>query len=201
LEKKRLCKLMPAAIGSLVLGAMALSLALGASTAVPQFRLKDTLGGLHTPEEWAGKKAVLLFFVISDCPVGNSYVPEMNRIRQDYESRGVAVYAVQADPTTSEAEVVRYAQEYRYTFPLLLDPRQTLVNFTGASVTPEAAILTPDGKLRYLGRIDNRVADFGKQRLQATELDVRDALNAVLAGKPVAQATTKAIGCAINRVK
>ena len=194
-------KPIPAAVGSLVLGAILLSPIFGASAPMPQFRLKDTRGGLRTPEEWAGKKAVLLFFVIADCPVGNSYVPEMNRIRQDYESRGVAVYAVQSDPTTSEAEVIHYAQEYGYTFPLLLDPRQTLVNLTGASVTPEAAILTPDGKLRYLGRIDNRVADFGKQRLQATELDVRDALNAVLAGKPVAHATTKAIGCSINRVK
>ena len=194
-------RLMRPIIGGLLLQAMLFFSAVRASAAAPQFRLQDTRGGVHTQEEWAGKKAVLLFFVITDCPVGNSYVPEMNRIRQDYEPRGVAVYAVQSDPTASEAEVVRYAQEYGYTFPLMLDPRQTLANLTGASVTPEAAILTPDGKLRYLGRIDNRVVDFGKQRLQATELDVRDALNAVLAGKPVAHAATKAIGCSINRVK
>jgi hypothetical protein len=68
-------------------------------------------------------------------------------------------------------------------------------------VTPEAAVLSPDGKVRYLGRIDNRVADFGKARPQATERDVRDALDAVLAGKPVPHPVTKSIGCAINRVK
>ncbi len=50
----------------------------------------------------------------------------------------------------------------------------------------------------YLGRIDNRVEDFGKTRLQATEFDLRDALEAVLAGRPVAHPRTHAIGCAIT---
>ena len=74
------------------------------------------------------------------------------------------------------------------------------MRLANASITPQAAVLTPDGKVLYLGRIDNRVADFGKQRFQATEQDLREALDAVLAGKPVAHPFTKSIGCAINRV-
>ena len=109
----------------------------------------------------------------------------MNRIRDAYAARGVAVYAVQADPSVPEPEVIRYAKEYRYTFPLLIDPKQTLVRHVGATVTPQAAILATDGKLLYLGRIDNRVADFGKQRLQATGFDLRESLDAILSGKPV----------------
>jgi len=167
----------------------------------PQFQLRDTQGSIHTPAEWSGHKAILLFFVTTDCPIANSYVPEMNRIRDAYAARGVLVYAVQAETTTAEADVARYAKDYRYGFPLLLDPHQALVDLTGATVTPEAVVLSPDGKVLYHGRIDNRVEDFGKQRPQATERDVRDALDAVLAGKPVARPATKSIGCAINHVK
>ncbi len=169
--------------------------------AVPPFALRDTAGGMHTPAEWAGHKAVLLFFITTDCPIGNSYVPEMNRIRESYRNRGVAVYAVQADTTAAPAVVARYAREYRYTFPLLIDPSQVLVSLTGARVTPQAAIVSPGGKVLYLGRIDNRVEDFGKQRPEATVPDLRNALDEVLAGKEVTHPTTKSIGCAINRVR
>jgi peroxiredoxin len=172
-----------------------------ASAAVPPFQLRDTQGAIHTPGEWNGQNAILLFFVTTDCPIGNSYVPELNRIREVYAGRGVMVYAVQTDTTMPEAVVSKYAKDYAYGFPLLLDPRQVLIHLTGATVTPQAAVLSPDGKVLYLGRIDNRVADFGKQRPQATERDVRDALDAVLAGKPVPHPVTKSIGCAINRVK
>ena len=169
--------------------------------ASPQFRLHDTRGAAHTEAEWANQKAVLLFFVTNDCPVANSYVPEMNRIRDAYMQRGVAVYAVQAETTVSDKVVAQYAEEYRYAFPLLLDPHQELVKLANATVTPQAAVLSADGRVLYLGRIDNRVEDFGKQRPQATQSELREALDAVLAGKPVPHPTTKSIGCAINRVK
>jgi peroxiredoxin len=166
-----------------------------------QFRLRDAQGGVHTPAEWTGQRAILFFFVTTDCPVGNSYVPEMNRIHDAYASRGVSVYAVQADPGVAAADVAKYARDYRYGFPLLLDPDQVLVRHTNATVTPQAAILLPDGKLVYLGRIDNRVVDFGKSRPQATQSDVRIILDSVLSGKSAAFSTTKSIGCAIPRSK
>ena len=175
--------------------------ALAAWAAPPAFRLRDAQGGVHISAEWSSQRAVVLFFVTTDCPVGNSYVPEMNRIHDAYAPRGVAVYAVQADPGVAEADVVKYAREYRYGFPLLLDPEQVLVRHTNATVTPQAAILLPDGKLVYLGRIDNRVVDFGKSRPRATESDVRSILDNVLSGKVVTYSTTKSIGCAIPRRK
>jgi len=182
------------------LAAILLLLAAPVWCAAPEFRLRDTAGAVHTGTEWDGKKAIVLFFVTTDCPVGNSYVPEMNRIREAYAAKGVAVYGVQAETSLEDAVVAKYAQEYRYTFPLLLDPKQTLVKLVNATVTPQAAVITPAGKVLYLGRIDNRVEDFGKTRYQATRFELREALDAVLAGKPVAQPTTKSIGCAINRV-
>lgn len=166
----------------------------------PHFDLRDSEKKLHTAADWSGAKAVLLFFVTTDCPVANSYVPEMNRIHDSYASRGVQVFAVQSDVTIPDGDVVRYARDYHYGFPLLLDPHQVLVKLANATITPQAAVLSPEGRVLYLGRIDNRVADFGKQRYQATEQDLREALDAVLAGRPVAHPFTKSIGCAINRV-
>ena len=168
-------------------------------SSVPQFELRDTLGATHTSAEWAARKAVLLYFVTVDCPVGNSYVPEMNRLREAYAGRGIAFYAVQADPSVSGAAVARYARDYRYSFPVLLDPAQTLVRHTNATVTPQTAVLSPEGKLLYLGPVDNRVEDFGKQRPRATESYVREVLDEVLSGKEVSVASHKSIGCAIPR--
>jgi peroxiredoxin len=179
--------------------ALAFLLAVGACAAA-DFRLVDTRGGVHTQEDWRGHPAVVLFFVSTDCPVANSYVPEMNRIRDAYAPRGVLFFAVQTDTTAPDAAVARYAADYRYSFPMLLDPHEALVRMVGATVVPQAAIVAADGRRLYLGRIDNRVEDFGKQRYQATEADLREALNAVLAGKQPPRATTKSIGCAITRL-
>src|ERR1017187_7021388 len=174
-------------------------IALFFASSVPQFQLRHTEGATLTPPAGAGRKAVLLFFVTVDCPVANSYVPEMNRLREAYARRGIAFYAVQADPSVAEAAVVRYARDYRYSFPLLLDPAQTLVRHTNATVTPQAAVLSPEGKLLYLGPVDNRVEDFGKQRPRDTEGYLRQVRDAVLRGRAIRAASHKSIGCAIPR--
>jgi peroxiredoxin len=192
--KKAMKSHFPLAVAALLL------CVLPACAALPEFHLRDTTGAVHTPAEWASRKAVVLYFTTIDCPVANSYVPEMNRIHDAYASRGVLFLAVQADTSVAEPEVARYAAEYRYAFPVVLDPRQVLVQLTGAATTPQAAVVANDGRLLYLGRVDNRVEDFGKQRPSATVFDLRDALDATLAGKPVAHPSTRSIGCAITRV-
>src|SRR5262249_13376066 len=108
----------------------------------PQFHLRDTQGGVHTAQEWAAPQAVGLFFVTTYCHIDTSYVPEMNRIRATYANRGVAFYAVQADPGVRGADVAKYAKDYGYTFPVLLDPDQVLVRHVNATVTPQAAVLS-----------------------------------------------------------
>jgi len=156
---------------------------------------------LHTTAEWTGAKAILLFFVTNDCPVTNSYVPEMNRIQEAYATRGVRAYAVQADVGVSATAVADYARDFRYEFPLLLDPHQILVKAANATVTPQAIVLSPEGKVLYRGRIDNRVEDFGSQRSKATVNDLHIALDAILAGQPAPVPVTKSIGCAITRIQ
>jgi peroxiredoxin len=171
----------------------------GAANRLPQFSLSDTAGSTHTPAEWTGKRAVVLLFLTTDCPLCNNYVPELNRIAQEFSARGVAFYGVQGDATLPAADVRRHAKDYAYAFPYLFDPEESLAGYTGATATPEAAVLSSSGQLLYLGRIDNRLEDFGKQRVQVTEFDLRDTLEAILAGKPVPHARTKALGCAITR--
>lgn len=166
---------------------------------LPQFSLVDTTGRSHTTAEWASKRAVVLFFSSTDCPLANGYVPEMNRIGQAYSSRGVAFFAVQGDATIAAAEVVKHVKEFSFQFPYLFDPQESLASYTGATTVPQVAVLSPRGEILYLGRIDNRQEDFGKQRPQATQFDLRDALDAVLAGKPVPHPRTKALGCSIVR--
>jgi peroxiredoxin len=179
-------------IACLILAAAA---AFGATA--PKFSLADSSGVQHTDAEWRTAHASVLFFITTDCPISNGYVPEMNRIAHDYASRGVRVYAVMADTTIPLAEIRKHAKDYGLTFPVLLDSKQTLVHFTGASITPQAAVISPAGSMVYLGRIDNRVEGFGQQRPQATQHELRDALDEVLAGRPVAKPATKAIGCSI----
>ena len=123
----------------------------------PKFTLTDTSGATHTEAEWKKSSGVVLYFITTDCPVSNGYVPEMNRIAKDYAQRGLKFYGVIADTDTPLADVRKHAQDFSYTFPILIDPHQVLIKFSNADVTPEAAALTPQGELKYLGRIDNQV--------------------------------------------
>ena len=170
-----------------------------ATAPAPPFSVADTTGRVHTSAEWASKRAVVLVFVSTDCPLSNRYVPELKRIESAYGPRGVLFYAVQGDATIAKDEVRRHAKEFAYTFPYLLDPSESLAEYTGATVTPEAAVLSARGDLLYLGRIDNRLEEFGQERVRVTQFDLKEALDAVLAGKPVPHARTKALGCAITR--
>lgn len=148
-------------------------------------------------QKMAGKKAVVLLFIARDCPVSNSYAPEIKRIVARYTPQKVAFYLVYPDPDTSLADARQHAKDYGYTCPLLLDPAHRLVRRAGATVTPEAAVFAPGGKLLYRGRIDDLYLGFGQRRFAAACHDLRDALDAVLAGRPVPTGRTQAIGCFI----
>jgi thiol-disulfide isomerase/thioredoxin len=143
----------------------------------------------------AGKKAVVLLFIARDCPISNSYAPEIKRIITRYTPQKVAFTLVYPDPDTSPSAAKQHAKEYGYTCPLLLDPAHRLVRRAGATVTPEAAVFAPGGKLLYRGRVDDLYVGFGQRRDAATRHDLRDALDAVLSGRAVPVPRTQAIGC------
>ncbi len=167
------------------------------ATTISSFDLPDAAGLRHTLAETRGSKAVVFLFLGTDCPLSNRYAPELSRLFSEYSARGVVFYAVHSDPSVGAGDVQKHARDFHYPFPVLVDATQTLARQTGAAATPEVAVVSPAGKLLYRGRIDDRVADFGKNRQRPARQDLRLALSEILDGKPVAQPITKAIGCAI----
>ncbi len=163
------------------------------------FRWPDTSGAMHTDAEWKGA-SVVLFFLTTDCPISNGYVPEMNRIAKEYASRGVRTYGVMTDTSVPLADLRTHVKDFAYAFPVLIDPTQILVKYANVDTNPESVVITPRAGIVYLGRIDNKVENFGQQRQQPTQRELRDALDAALAGKPVAKAFAQPIGCSIIRV-
>jgi thiol-disulfide isomerase/thioredoxin len=155
-------------------------------------------GGKYDPFQSPHSKAVVLIFFGHDCPISNRYAPEISRLQQEYSAEGVELCLVYADPDLSRADARKHAKDYSFDFPAILDPTLRLAARVGASVKPEAAVLSPDGEVLYRGRIDNTYADLGKGRATATQRDLRAALDSILAGEPVAVPRTQAIGCDID---
>jgi thiol-disulfide isomerase/thioredoxin len=163
-----------------------------ASLAIP-----DINGVSRSPLNPEGKASVL-FFITSDCPISNSYAPEIQRICSEYGPKKVSCDLVYVDSALTTADVRKHVNDFGYAaVPAILDPSQKLVKAAGATITPEAAVIGPSGQVLYRGRIDNVYAALGKRRPEATEHDLRKALDEVLSGKPVSAPQTQAIGCYI----
>jgi AhpC/TSA family len=155
----------------------------------------DLEGVPRRPLDPAEKVATVLFFYCQDCPISNSYAPEINRICASHTN--FAFYIVQVDPDLTPAAAKEHAREYDLRAPVLLDPQHRLVKLAKATVTPEAVVLGKDGQLLYRGRIDDLYAGLGKKRAAITQHDLRDALDTITAGKKLKPKETKAIGCLI----
>ena len=144
-----------------------------------------------------GRKATVFFFVMHECPVANGYAPEISRITAEYSAQGVRCFVVYVESDLTPEKARQHARDYGYKSGALLDPQHRLVKAAGATISPEAAVFSPSGEVLYRGRIDDRVADFGKRRVEPTRRDLRLALDAILAGKPVQARLTRAVGCYI----
>jgi len=146
-------------------------------------------------------RAVVLLFTRTDCPISNRYAPEIKRVYEAYAKQGVQFYLVYPDRDETAAAIEKHRSEFGYPMPAVQDLAHEWVARAHASVTPEAAVFVPAGKhewrLVYHGRIDDRYIDFGKSRREPSVHDLQNAIDAALAGRKVAQAETKAIGCFI----
>ena len=167
---------------------------------VGPLEIRDVDGRRWTLLAPSANQLDLLFFVSTDCPISNRYAPEINRTCADYQARGVRCFLVYPDPSADPATVNAHRHAYGLdrTIPAILDPSQRLVGVVEPRVTPEAAIYSSAGR-RYRGRIDDLYIDVGRARRQATRHDVRLALDAALAGLPIAQPETDAVGCFIPK--
>ncbi len=162
------------------------------------FALLDISGGKHSPAEWHGKKAVLIFFVAAECPVSNFYSPDFARIAHEYAEKGVVTYGVHCDEDLTAADAAAHAKEYGLKFPCSWTRSRSWPG-RSARTTPEAFVLSPDGNVLYHGRIDDRFAINGTRRDEPSKHELEDALRAVVTGKKPAVAETKPYGCPLPR--
>ncbi len=157
----------------------------------------DDGGVVRHPMELGQAKAAVFIFVEVECPISNSYAPEINRIVADYSAKGINFYIVYPDPALTAEQVRQHAAAFGFHCPALMDGDRLLERLFHVEVTSEAVVVGKNGKVEYHGRIDNLYVDFGKKRYAATTHELRDALNAVVAGQPVATPVTKTVGCPI----
>src|SRR5438105_14126768 len=131
----------------------------------------DLDGIAHHPFESRGKAGSVLIFYWHDCPICNSYAPEINRLYAAYTN--FAFYIVQVDADLTATAAREHAKEYALRPPVLLDPHHRLVKLTKPTVTPEAVVLDKKRHVLYRGRIDDLYAALGKRRPSATQHDLR----------------------------
>lgn len=138
----------------------------------------------------------VLIFVMTDCPVSNAFAPEIQRICDSYRGRGVNCLLIYED--LRAADFAGHQQEWGYrAIPSTFDGERSIARRAGATVTPQAVVIDRSGAVRYRGRINNLYASLGRARSQITEHDLRNVLDALLAGRAVPVAETKALGCYI----
>jgi len=161
---------------------------------IADFSLPDTSGASHSLATLRGKNGTVLIFIAVQCPVSNAYNERMEKLAQDYKARGVNVVGINANSTESAADVKDHASRNNLTFTILKDNGNKIADVLGATRTPEAYFLDASNKLLYHGRIDN-----SRDITQVNSSELRDALEATLAGKPVPKNTANAFGCSIKR--
>lgn len=139
-------------------------------------------------------------FLGTECPMARSYAAPLSRLWSQLRSQGVQFVGVMSNVQDSVEDVRQYKEEFKVDFPLVHDPDGRLAVLYGAERTPEVFVLDKSLSVRYHGRIDDRFAP-GVARAKASREDLKIAIEELLAGRPVAVANTKALGCIIGRRK
>jgi peroxiredoxin len=166
---------------------------------VVDFLLKDQQGKLVSLSGLKDKKAVVVIFVGTECPINNTYMPILARLDKEYAAKGVRFLAINSNRQDTAKHVSEHAKKHGITFPVLKDEGNVIADRFGARRTPEAFILDAERKVCYQGRIDDQFG-VGFSRPRPTRRDLVLALDEVLEGKKVSKPTTPVAGCRISRV-
>jgi hypothetical protein len=146
-------------------------------------------------------KAVVLFFVASDCPISNRTFPEMQRVRERYEKSGIAFWFVYPNSGEKGTAVQQHQQAFDPNGQAILDTSGELARMAHARITPEAAVLVRSRSHAwnpvYTGRIDDRYVRLGLERPFATQHFAERVIAEVLQNKPIEAATGNPVGCTI----
>lgn len=142
--------------------------------------------------------ATVYVFLAETCPISQQATLALRNLYAAYAPHGVQFVGLFPDQQTSPADIAAFARTYKVPFPLKMDSQKQLTQRFQARITPEVVVAAADGRtVLYQGRIDNSYVRLGQRRTVTTQQELRDALAAITAGKPVANARTEAVGCFI----
>lgn len=173
-------------------------LALG--TAAPDFQLPDTNGKMVSLADFKQAPALLVIFMCNHCPYVKQIRTGLAQLGRDYQGRGVAIIGINSNdvanyPADSPAKMKEEAQSAGYTFPYLFDETQAVAKAYHAACTPDIYLFDRNQKLVYRGQFDDSRPGNSQP---VTGKDLRAALDAVLANKPIPQDQKPSIGCNIK---
>lgn len=181
--------------------AMTLSNMIPLGTTAPDFTLPDTVSGKNMSlSELKSDKATVIMFICNHCPYVKHVNPEITRLAHDYELKGVKFIAISSNDVASHPDdapdkMKEVAKAVGYTFPYLYDESQEVAKAYDAACTPDFYIFDGNMKLVYRGQLDD---SRPSNKIPATGKDMREALDNILAGKPVSNQQRPSIGCNIK---
>ncbi|MFO0942676.1 MAG: redoxin domain-containing protein [Pirellulales bacterium] len=143
-------------------------------------------------------KGTIVVFISTDCPIANSYQPLLEQFRGEWSQRELQMVMIHGNPEVNIDHAKQHAKEYGIHWSVAIDPQQRIAKSLQAKNIPEAFVLDASGSVVYRGRIDDQYSALGKKRPEPTSRDLKDAVENLLAGKPVAFRETKAVGCVIR---
>jgi peroxiredoxin len=169
-------------------------------TKAPEFSLPDATGKKVSSSDFAYAPALLVVFMCNHCPYVKHVAAGLAKLAEDYQQRGVAVVGINANdvdafPDDAPAKMVEEVKARGYTFPYLFDATQCVAKAYNAACTPDFFVFDKDRKLVYRGQMDSSRPGSD---LPVTGEDLRAALDAVLAGKPVSTKQRPSLGCNIK---
>ena len=170
-------------------------------TQAPDFRLPDVVSGREIARDVAaGPKGLLVMFICRHCPFVKHVQEELARIGRDYADSGVGVVAISANdesefPDDRPDSLAEMAHEQGFVFPFLFDGSQEVARAYDAQCTPDFFLYDSAFKLVYRGQLDDSRPGNG---VPVTGSDLRAALDALIAARPVSPNQKASIGCNIK---
>lgn len=170
-------------------------------TKAPDFSLPDTVSGKTVSlSDFSDKTGLLVMFICRHCPYVQHVKQGLARLGKDCAGKELGIVAISANdaehyPEDAPASLKAFAQEEGFTFPLLYDESQEVAKAYTAACTPDFFLFDKERKLVYRGRMDESRPDSGKP---VTGKELRAAIDAVLAGRPVSGDQKPSIGCNIK---